>query len=172
MNTVVDLTIRVADECWIALSLLTKVHPERQSFTASEIAKQVQSEGAHPDVRPGVLPHIHLHNVANPPPNPARYRMFHKLADGTYRLHRPTDWYHPQRTGKTHPKRVELPVKYHALLDWYETEYCAAATGDRDLFDPLLALRGVGREVWAGVDPDSYVEGLRAGWESEPASKP
>lgn len=30
--------------------------------------------------------------------------------------------------------------------------------------DPILALRGLGKEVWKGVDPDEYVEKLREGW--------
>lgn len=31
--------------------------------------------------------------------------------------------------------------------------------------DPILALSGLGKEVWEGVDPDAYVRGLREGWE-------
>ena len=30
--------------------------------------------------------------------------------------------------------------------------------------DPILALRGVGREMWANEDADTYVERLRHGW--------
>ena len=30
--------------------------------------------------------------------------------------------------------------------------------------DPILALSGLGKDAWAGVDPDDYVRGLRAGW--------
>lgn len=30
--------------------------------------------------------------------------------------------------------------------------------------DPILALRGLGKEIWKGVDPDKYVEELREGW--------
>jgi len=35
--------------------------------------------------------------------------------------------------------------------------------------DPILRLRGLGKEVWAGVDPDRYVEQLR---EARPKRKP
>jgi len=31
--------------------------------------------------------------------------------------------------------------------------------------DTILALSGLGKEVWEGVDPDAYVRGLREGWE-------
>ena len=30
--------------------------------------------------------------------------------------------------------------------------------------DPILALRGAGREIWANEDADTYVERLRQGW--------
>lgn len=30
--------------------------------------------------------------------------------------------------------------------------------------DPILALRGLGKEIWKGVDPDEYVAKLREGW--------
>ena len=31
--------------------------------------------------------------------------------------------------------------------------------------DPILALRGLGKEIWADEDPDEYVRRLRKGWE-------
>ena len=31
--------------------------------------------------------------------------------------------------------------------------------------DPILALRGLGRELWQDQDPDEYVASLRRGWE-------
>jgi len=31
--------------------------------------------------------------------------------------------------------------------------------------DPILALSGLGKEIWKGVDPDEYVRELRKGWE-------
>lgn len=30
--------------------------------------------------------------------------------------------------------------------------------------DPILALRGTGREIWADEDADAYVRRLREGW--------
>src|SRR5579859_4615171 len=32
--------------------------------------------------------------------------------------------------------------------------------------DPCLAMRGVGREIWAGVKPDAYVDSLRVDWDA------
>jgi len=116
--------VLVADECWIALALLQREHPDRMSFSPRQILDRLKQEKAHAALRPGVQTHIYLHNVANIPPNSAKYRLFYRLEDGTLRLFRPGDDFDPARTGKTMPKRSDLPQRYHELLDWYENEYC------------------------------------------------
>jgi hypothetical protein len=30
--------------------------------------------------------------------------------------------------------------------------------------DPILQMRGVGKEIWADTDPDEYVRDLRSNW--------
>ena len=35
----------------------------------------------------------------------------------------------------------------------------------RDARDPILALRGMGREIWVNEDADAYVDRLRSGWQ-------
>jgi hypothetical protein len=60
-----------------------------------------------------------------------------------------------------------LPLKYHYLLDWYEQVYCAQDTSLREEEDPLLQMRGVGKEIWAGTDADEYVRSLRSNWYGE-----
>jgi hypothetical protein len=157
-------SIRVADEAWLALALLQYEHPDRDSFTAKEILDRVKSEQNHPEFRPGVQVHIYLHNVANAEPNSAKYRMFYKLGDDTYRLFRPTDAAHPARKGKMIPERDELPQKYHYLLDWYEREYCSRQTAKKDEDDPILQMWGVGKEIWADTNADDYVRSLRSDW--------
>ncbi len=157
----------VADEVWCALAMLHRNHPQRASFSAREILDQVKAEHAHGEIRAGVQAHIYLHNVANLEPNSARYRMFYKLEDDTYRLYRPGDPAHPLRKGKIAPNRAELPAKYHDVLDWYEREYCKqeSATGPAELQDLVLRMWGLGKEIWQGVDADEYVRSLRAGWD-------
>jgi hypothetical protein len=158
--------LRVADEAWLALASLQRENPARQDFSAGEIYERVRTEAAHSTLRPGVAPHISLHNVANVPANSARYRMFYRTPSGRYRLFRPGDDFHPSRTGKTKPERDELPEQYQEFLDWYEKSYCAGGANARPVGeDPFLAMRGVGREIWAGVNPDAYVDSLRAGWD-------
>jgi hypothetical protein len=159
--------VRVADEGWIALALLQRANPERASFSPREILEQAKLERAAPELRPGLQPHIYLHNVANIAPNSATYRLFFRLEDGTLRLFRPGDAFHPDRHGKTSPKRSELPLRYHELLDWYEQVYCAESPEPED---SVLAMAGVGADIWAGVDADAYVANLRAGWLVEPSN--
>lgn len=154
----------VADEAWCGLALLQHENKGRESFSAKEILERVKAERANPDFRPGIQAHIYLHNVANLEPNSARYRMFYKLPSDTYRLFRPGDQAHPSRKGKMKPAREELPQKYHYLLDWYEQEYCGKETAMREDDDPVLKMRGVGKEIWAGTDTDEYVRNLRSNW--------
>lgn len=149
----------------MALAALSREHPDRAGFSRREILERIRLQGAHPELRPGVQIHIQQHNVANSPPNAAQYRMFYRLADGTYRLFRPGDAHHPSRGGKTHPNRADLPARFHGLLDWYEREYCEGKTLVED--DPILKMWGLGREIWRGVDADAYVAELRADWKAE-----
>jgi len=160
--------LRVADEAWIALALLHREDPKSDGFSAREILDRVKAASAYPDLRAGLQPHISLHNVANLPSNSARYRLFYRTPEGTYRLFRPGDDFHPSRTGKTKPERAELPEQFHDLLDWYETSYCVGAgrKPPRIDDDPFLQMRGAGKEVWAGINADEYVRKLRAGWGS------
>jgi hypothetical protein len=157
-------SLLVADEAWCALALLHREHEDRESFTAKEILDRVKAERASPELRPGVQAHIYLHNVANLEPNSARYRMFYKLSNGSYRMFRPGDQAHPSRKGKTTPSREELPAKYHYLLDWYEQIYCTKESAMNEEDDPILKMRGVGKEIWADTDADEYVRDLRSNW--------
>ena len=163
--------IRVADEAWVALALLHREHKEKESFSPREILDRVKTEGATSELRPGVQVHIYLHNVANIEPNSARYRMFWKLPNDTYRLFRPGDHPHPSRKGKMKPDRAELPEQYHYLLDWYEQEYCGKAADLKEEDDPILQMRGVGKEIWADTDADEYVRSLRSNWYGEKSAE-
>lgn len=161
--------IRVADECWIALAVLHRTHPDRSSFSASEILDRVKMERVSPELRAGVQPHIYLHNVANLPPNSATYRMFYKREDGTYRLFKPGDEFHPKRRGKTCPERGELPTEYQPLMDWYQRDYCGRSSRQPAAEDFVLQMRGIGQEIWSDVTSDDFVSSLRSGWEPDPS---
>jgi len=157
-------SIRVADEAWLALALLQYEHPDRESFSAKEILDRVKAEHANPELRPGIQVHIYSHNVANVEPNSAKYRMFYKLVNDSYRLFRPTDVAHSARKGKMIPERDEIPSKYHYLLDWYEREYCGRQSTTKEEDDPILQMLGVGKEIWADTNADEYVQNLRSNW--------
>lgn len=165
MKTKVMPKIKVADEVWLATALLHRENPSRTDFALSEIVERVSKEGIIDELRPGVYVHAALHCVANRPPNPGRYRMLYETRPKYRRLFRLGDSYHPQREGsKVTPAADGIPLRYADLLNWYEN--WSRSHGQRaSESDPLLALYGSGKKLWADEHADEYVARLRAGWE-------
>jgi hypothetical protein len=80
-------------------------------------------------------------------------------------LFRTGDSYDPSREGaKTIPAKEDIPPTYWKLLDWYR-EWNRDNAADRVKNDPLLALRGSGKHIWADEHADEYIRRLREGWE-------
>lgn len=155
--------IRVADEVWVATSLLHREFAKRPDFAIDEIVDRAEREALHPELRPGVYVHVVQHCVANRPPNPGRLRMLYETERGRRRLFKPSDDWHPGRTGgRTLPAAEALPTQYRELLEWYG-QWSGGHHGGVE--DPILALRGLGRDLWRGETADEYVAGLRRGWE-------
>ncbi len=156
--------VKVADEVWIAAALLHLENPDREDFTVKEIVKRAEKESLHVPLRPGVYVHAIQHCVANRSPDPGKYRMLFATGKQTRRLFRTGDSYHPdRREGKILPAKDDIPGQYHHLLDWYSSHY-AGRKSSPEMEDPILALRGLGKEIW-DEDPDDYVRRLREGWE-------
>jgi hypothetical protein len=157
---------KVADEVWIAVAELERErHRDRTDFSIEEIMERVRRENVHGSLRPGVYVHVIQHCVANRPPNPARYRMLLETAPGRRRLFRKGDPYHPDRDGgKISPAQGDLPAGYEQLAAWYR-EWNEARQRDIGQEDPLLALRGSGKQLWSDEHADDYVRRLREGWE-------
>jgi hypothetical protein len=118
------MNILVADEAWLATALLHREHPEAEDFSLEDIRQRARRE--FHDTRPGVWQHIVSHCVAANRPNPAQYRMLHSTGRGRRRLYKPGDPVHPDRKGKIHPEKSEIPDRYRGLIDWYLTDYAHA----------------------------------------------
>ena len=157
--------IRVADEVWIATASLHRSRPDAPDFAIAEIMAQAEeAQLAGLPLRPSVKIHVYQHCVANRRPNPGRYRMLFETASSRRRLYRPSDPCHPLRSsGKTVPKRGDIPDADGQLIDWYENVYAVAASDTAG--DPILALRGRGCKLWADEDADAYVRRQREGWQ-------
>lgn len=157
--------IKVADEIWIATALLHRENPKREDFFVSEIVDRARRENLFGDLRPGVQVHAYLHCVANLAPNPGRYRMLYATGKKTRRLFRDGDHFHQERgSGKVTPRKEDIDAQYHSLLDWYQDEFIRKRKSV-EKNDPILELRGLGKDIWIGEDPDKYVSRLRRGWE-------
>lgn len=154
--------LNVADEAWIATALLHREHPEREDFATSEIVRRAERIADPGGLRAGVKHHISYHAVAQTKPNPGQHCLLFATARGRRRLFRPGDPRHPNRRGKEVPLKDQLPPAYRSLIDWYRSVY-TARVGDAPP-DPILALRGLGRTLWADEEADAYVSRLREGW--------
>jgi hypothetical protein len=165
IDTKIMPKIKVADEVWVATALLHRENPSRSDFTLQEIVERAEKEGIIEERRPGVYVHAALHCVANRPPNPGRYRMLYETKPKHRRLFREGDCYDPQRQGgKVTPEADEIPLRYAYLLKWYE-EWSHSQGKKAIESDPLLALYGSGKKLWADEHADEYVARLREGWE-------
>jgi hypothetical protein len=165
MSNAVATKLKVADEVWIAAALLHRERPEARDFSIEEIVERARREGLHKPFRRGVYVHVIQHCVANRPPNPGRYRMLVETTSGRRRLFHKGDVYDQAREGaKITPEREDLPYGYDGLLTWYR-DWCSVATNHSSIEDPLLALRGSGKTLWADEHADDYVRRLREGWE-------
>ena len=165
MNVISPAQVKVADEVWVATALLHREHPEDTDFAVEDIVARAKQERLNKTFRKGVYVHVMQHCVANRAPNSGRYRMLYETTPGRRRLFRTGDTYDPAREGsKTIPDREDIPLEYAALLDWYR-EWDRKSEEDRIKNDPLLALRGSGKHIWADEHADEYIRRLREGWE-------
>jgi len=156
---------KVADEVWIATALLHQEHPSQPDFSTKEILNRVEQENVTGSVRPGVYVHIVQHCVANRPPDSGSYRILFETTEGRRRLFRKGDFCHPARLGKkSTPASEDIPEQYRELLAWYR-EWSEQSGTEVIENDPLLALRGSGKHIWADEHADEYVNRLRDGWE-------
>ena len=91
--------------------------------------------------------------------------MLYATGKNTRRLFRESDDFHPERRGgKVTPSREHIPSPYQTLLDWYQDKFVGKRKSV-EKSDPILGLRGLGKEIWVEENADEYVSRLRGGWE-------
>ena len=159
-----ERNIRIADEVWLAAASLHRAQPHRADFTVAEIGAQAEAANiTGKPLRPGIKVHVNQHCVANRAPSSGRYRMLVETGPRRRKLYLPGDPCHPKRsTGKAVPEASEIPPAYRSLVEWYRDCFSKGADGGAQ--DPVLALRGLGKALWANEDSDTYVQRLREGW--------
>ena len=159
-----DVQLNVADEVFIAAALLQKENPNREDFTIREIVARAAAEKLVIPQRPGVSVNASLHCVANKPPNPGRHRMLYATGLHTRRLLRASDYVHPERDGKIFPDPESVPAKYRELIEWAKRRFGKGGPRAARWLEGLFHLRGLGRQLWQGEDPDEYVKNHRENW--------
>jgi hypothetical protein len=118
------MSIKVADEVWVATALLHNEKKDRESFRKNEIIDRVAKEDIYGEMRPGIMIHVSLHCRAQKRPNPGNYRMLTEDEEGNLRLFREGDDFHDWRKGgKMVPNYGEIPDEYEYLLDWWRKTY-------------------------------------------------
>jgi len=91
--------------------------------------------------------------------------MLYATGTNTRRLLRANDLVDPQRSGKIWPDPESVPEKYRELIAWAKRRYQKDSPPRERWLESLFQLRGLGRDLWNGEDPDEYVRQLREGWE-------
>ena len=158
-------TVKVADELFLILALLHREQPSKASFTMNEVLGRAAREGLG-SPSGSLRAHASGHCAANRDPKKGGgYRMIFVEDDKRIRLLRSSDYVHPGRHLKFFPDPNEVPATYNELLEWAKARYAGEPEKPTRWLEGLHQLRGLGREVWAGTDPDAYVKELREGWE-------
>ena len=157
-----------ADLVWVAMASLTKESPERTGFSHDDVRSRVyELEPHHGFEDTTVRTHVTNHCVANKKPDPGKHRKLYLNPDGSYRLYWPSDPCDPRRRdGKTLPDPNRIPTKYRDLLAWYRASHAKAERVPVE--DPILALLGVGKELWRELGGgETFIRELRENWYGE-----
>ena len=161
------VSLRIADEGYLATAQLHRDYPQRGDFFNHEIESKVRDMFG--DERAGVKMHISQHCVANKPPSPSVLRMLYEPAPRRRRLFRAGDTAHALRTGPSVPDATRLPAQHLDLLEWASERFESDQAGSVQpaiavRFGALLEMAGSGRQLWSDEHADSYVNRLREGW--------
>jgi hypothetical protein len=164
-NTYLKDEIKVADELFLIVALLHRENPDKSAFSLREIMARAEQENMTGKIRPGVKQHAYEHAVANIKPGSGKYRMLYRTAEGKVRLLHAGDDVHPERTGKIWPNPEEVPERYRPLIVWAQKQYAQPKSQGARWLEGIFQMRGLGKKLWAGQDPDDYVNQVRKDWQ-------
>lgn len=157
-----------ADAVWIATALLHRDLPGRTGFTVRDIEERVAKEHLFSKNPKTVYQHAQSHAVANLPLHLNSDGLRLLYAVGTLRrLYVPGDDFDPGRRKGREMTFERLPARYQDLWDWYAqwSKTIHNGRGKVPTEDPLLALVGSGRKIWAEEHADEYIRRLREDWQ-------
>jgi predicted nucleic acid-binding protein len=164
--------MKAADLIWLATARLQREQKDRAGFSPDEILKAALATEPRLGLSVSTIrTHISRHCVANIPPAGTPHRLLTRNPNGTYRLYRHGDKYHPQRvSGQTYPDARAIPSKYKELMEWFHRDY------DKRPEPPPARIHSWLSEVWERssgnnrvAEKSSFVNSVRIG--TAPKSK-
>ncbi len=131
----------VADTIWLATKQLELENPDATGFSRDQIERRVRQ--IDPTLKSAtVAMHLSAHCLAWKPARPSRLRTLSQNPDGTLRLFRQGDPFHPERHGgRVAPKVSAVSDQYRDLLGGFDDKTQTSPSTDSKK-DPLLALAG------------------------------
>jgi hypothetical protein len=154
--------LSIADTIWLATAMLHRAHPQAKGFSHETILRKATE--LDPSLNPrSVSTHLSTHCVASKKANPATLRILTENPDGSLRLFRVGDSFHTtRRAGRMAPKAHALPVQYEYLLQ-NQTEKPSINLDYSPEDDPILAISGVGKEMWKKLGGgEAFIRALRS----------
>jgi hypothetical protein len=178
LREIATAKLSIADTIWLATALLHRAHPHAKGFSHETILRKVAELDQSLNPR-SVSTHLSTHCVASKKANPATLRILSEEPDGSLRLFRAGDSFHPSRSaGRSSPKPSVLPPQYEHLLRNPAPDR-SSKSYDPPAEDPILAISGVGKEMWKRLGGgEAFIRALRTevfpGYESSatPATDP
>ena len=153
-----------ATAAFIVLAKMHRDNPEANDFGYAELLDTAEVLDLGP-TRETIYQHLSQHNVANTKASPDRYRMFYRPSRGRVRLLEPGDPIDATRDGAKFPDESAVDPRYVELVKWAKQRYSESERKPSTIYESLLSLYGSGKELWAVVHADAYIERIREGWE-------
>jgi hypothetical protein len=160
-----ETSVTVADAVWLATAILQRASGPDSTFPPEQIVMVAVASGLSKGQQSSIRLHVSQHCVANRKAQPNRLRYLFATDEGHRRLWRKGDPWDITRDGAaTHPAWEKLPTRFAEVQQWYEEEWSGSESEAKG--DPLLALIGSGRHIWADEHADEYVDNLRRNWDT------
>ena len=157
--------IKVADEVWLATALLHRENPSRGLHAQGNRGAGCERGDRRRTATWCLRSRRSQHCVANRAPTPDAIACSTKRGpDIAACFVSATATIRNAKEARSPPERMRSLRATRISSSWYE-DWSQSQGEKASESDPLLALYGSGKKLWADEHADEYVARLRAGWE-------